>query len=258
MGHTLTRSRKLLDDITIENGPVPLLGEFFLRAEAAARDRGVFLSFSSIGDFVAVNNRNRSTWRPLIPIFDPDVGGFASDNGFCILGRNRRGDVVATQAARLYCWPDRTFYDAATSLDLYYSDAPSARARGETCEVTARTTRNVSGRVVFSGGGWYHPDFRGCSLSVILPRISRALAFARWKTDVTVSMMAEAVVKGGVAERCGYTDVDWDVRLKNFAVGDLRLAFMSMRTDQLLGDLAAFSGTFGAQIDRPVDLRRAN
>ena len=75
---------------------------------------------------------------------------------------------------------------------------------------------------------------------------------------MTVSMMAEAVIKGGLAERCGYTHVDWDVRLKNFAVGDLRLAFVWMPTDQLLSDLRAFSGTFGAQIDGGVDLRRAN
>ena len=49
----------------------------------------------------------------------------------------------------------------------------------ETCNVTAEATKFVKGRVVFSGGGWYRPDYRKRWLSGILPRISRAYAYTR-------------------------------------------------------------------------------
>jgi hypothetical protein len=247
---------KLLNDIRIEHGPIQRLGRFFLEADRAARERGVFLSFSALDELVAVNKQNRDSWRPLIPIFDPHEGGFRPETGFCILGRNRDGEVVAAQAARLYFFDQTTFYDAATSLSLFYENPQAARARGESCVVTAQATRNISGRVVFSGGGWYRPDYRGRLLTCILPRIARACAFTRWKSDFTVSMMAEAVIKGGVAARCGYTNVDWDVIVRNFAIGDLRFAFVWMDTLQLLNDLDALSSC-APQVDGPVKQGRA-
>jgi hypothetical protein len=248
---------KLLSEIRIEHGPIQRLGRFFLEADRAARERDVFLSFCPLHELVAVNQQNRDTWRPLIPIFDPHEGGFRPETGFCILGRNRHGEVVAAQAARLYTFDETSFYDAATSLALFYSDTAAARSRGEVCAVSAQSARGVTGRVVFSGGGWYRPDYRGRLLSCILPRISRAYAFTRWDSDFTVSMMAEGVIKGGMASRCGYTNVDWDVTIRNFAIGDLRFAFVWMTAEQLLDDLDTFLGGFAAQIDGPIEQRRA-
>lgn len=250
------RSR-LLEDIVIQHGPVQQLGRFFLEADLAARDRGVFLSFCPLHELVSVNRENRDSWRPLIPIFDPDQDGFKTETGFCILGRNRQGKVVAAQAARLYQLDRMSFHDAATSLDLFYEDPAAARARGESCTVTAQAARAIRGRVVFSGAGWYHPDFRGQLLSCILPRISRVYAFARWNSEFTVSMMAEGVIRGGMAARCGYNNVDWDVTIRNFAIGDLRFAFVWMSTTELLEDVEAFLRGDVAQVDGLVEQRSA-
>jgi hypothetical protein len=60
------------------------LGRFFLEADRAARDRGVFLSFRPLHGLVAVNRENRDSWRPLIPIFDGDKGGFKPETGYVI------------------------------------------------------------------------------------------------------------------------------------------------------------------------------
>lgn len=253
----LPGGNEFLTALKLDHGPISRLGHFFLKADNAARDRGISLAFGTPDEFAQVNEQNRDSWRPLIPIFDPQTGGFSADNGFCILGRNQQGVVVATQAARFYLLGDKTFCDAATDLSLYYADAAAARARGESCHVTSQATRNIRGRVVFSGGGWYHPDYRGRLLSCILPRVSRAYAFSRWNSDFTVSMMAEGVITGGMAERCGYTNVDWDVSIRNFSVGDLRLAFVWMDTTQMLADLESFLGSFDAQVDRPVEQRSA-
>jgi len=246
---------KLLTDIRVEHGPIYRLGRFFMEADRAARERGVFLSFSAIDDLVALNKQNRDSWLPLIPIFDPDKGGFRPDCGFCILGRNAGGEIVAAQAARLYTLEQTTFYDAATDLSLFYQDPEAAHARGEVCTVTAKATHRITGRFVFSGAGWYRPDYRGRLLTCILPRISRAYAFTRWNSDYTVSMMAEAVIKRGVAARCGYTNVDWDVVIRNFAIGDLRFAFVWMDTPQLLADIDQFLVNCRAQVDGPVQTR---
>ncbi len=248
---------EFLTALKLDHGPISRLGYFFLKADTAARDRGISLSFGTPQEFARANEQNRDSWRPLISIFDPETGGFSEQNGFCILGRNRQGVVVATQAARFYDLDGTSFYDAASDLSLYFADPAAALAQGASCVVTSQATRNITGRVVFSGGGWYHPQYRGRLLSCILPRISRAYAFSRWNSDFTVSMMAEGVIKGGMAQRCGYTNIEWDVSIRNFSVGDLRLAFVWMDTLQMLADLETFLSSFDAQVDGTVEQRSA-
>ncbi|MGA7806676.1 MAG: hypothetical protein WCB02_18925, partial [Bradyrhizobium sp.] len=94
--------------------------------------------------------------------------------------------------------------------------------------------------VVFSGAGWYRPDFRGKGLATILPRISRAYAFTSWLTDFTISIFADAVLAGGMAERSGYTKVEpASVELLESPAGTLRAAFVSMATAENLADITA-------------------
>lgn len=248
----------LLSGLSIEHGPRDLLGRFFLQADTAARERGVHLSFGTFDELVEANASNTSSWHPLIPLFNPKNGGFSDDNAFCILGHNAQGEIVATQAARLYDWRDTSFHEEARSLRLFYEDPARLKQPTERCEITAESTKFVSGNVCFSGGGWYRRDFRKRELSTILPRISRALAFTRWNSDYTISIMAEKVIAGGMAERCGYTNIDWDLNLYDSPVGTVRCAFVWMERAQLLSDLRAFSTSLGsAQVDAGVDERRA-
>ncbi len=247
--------RSLLDGVTLEFGPVDLLGRFFLIAEAAARERGVYLSFAKLSDLVEVNRRNSDSWRPLLPIFDPAYGATNDDNSFAIIGRNKSGDVVATQAARLFPWPQTNFAEEAASLRLFYADPERQRLPAERIDVTAASARRVTGRVVFSGGVWFHPDYRGRMLTAILPRISRALAFTRWYTDFTMTIMAEKIVNSGVAQRCGYTEIGWDVTLQQTRTGTVRCALLTMAAAQMLEDLGGFAEQIGAQVDRRVDNR---
>ncbi len=90
-----------LTEVTVEHGPAALLGRFFLSAETAARAQGVTVSFAGYDDLLAINEQNRDTWRPLVPMFHPRYNSFTRDNSIVLLGRNAQGDVVATQAARL-------------------------------------------------------------------------------------------------------------------------------------------------------------
>jgi hypothetical protein len=224
--------------LEISHGPPGLLGRFFLWADNAVRNRGVTLHFTTFDELAAVNKANSDTWRPLFPIFDPVIGGANPQTGFAIIGRNANGEVVAAQGARIYDWSGTTLYDEAVSLRMLYQDADAARARGDKCAITAPSSKTISGRVAFSGAGWYRPDFRGKDLGTLLPRISRAYAFTRCETDYTISIMAAGVVAGGFADRCGYTKIAHDaVDALVTPMGVLRGALVWMETAELLSDI---------------------
>jgi hypothetical protein len=224
--------------LKITHGPVGLLGRFFLMADTAAREQGVTLYFASLQDLVDVNRANSDSWRPLVPLFDPVLGGITAETGFAILGRDKDGQVVATQAARFYDWTNTTLLEEARSLRMFYADPEAAVARGDRCDVTTPVAAAIAGRVVFSGAGWYRRDYRGKGLARILPRISRAYAFTRWNGDFTISLMADAVVAGGMADRTGYTRIEPScVHLVASPLGALRCALVWMPRQEMIDDL---------------------
>ncbi|UPJ54342.1 hypothetical protein IVB30_28930 [Bradyrhizobium sp. 200] len=240
MQELLPKSGRLPAHLKIKYGPVGLLGRFFLWADTAARDRGVTLSFASFQDLIEANKANSDSWRPLVPVFDEALGGITPETGFVLIGRDRGGRVVATQAARIYDWSETTLMDEAVSLRMFYADPDAAFARGDRCEITTPVARKITGRVVFSGAVWYRRDFRGKDLATILPRISRAYAFTRWNSDFTIGMMADAVIAGGMAERVGYTKLEpSSVEFVVWPLGEMRCALGWMQPDELLSDLAA-------------------
>lgn len=254
----LDRPGRLLDQITVEHGPTGLLGRFFLKADAMAQERGLSLSLAPLAELIEVNRRNRATWKPLVPLFDPEVGGITPENGLAILGRNAAGEVVAAQGARFYDWSASDLATEFTSLRMHYADPQGSARPDETCRIFAPSAQRIRGRVVFSGAGWYRPDYRGQLLSMVLPRISRALAFTRWQSDYTISMMADGVVAGGMAKRCGYTEVEDGVELLNSPMAPRAHGFLVwMPAAQLLADLSWFLTEFPAQVDAAVEHRRA-
>lgn len=192
-----TACRRFLNDIEVKYGPSQIIGRVFLAADADARERGVILSFAPMHELVALNRANRDTWRPLLPIFDPECGHFDASSAFCVLGRNARGEVLLTQAARFFDWHDTCFNEEATSLRLFYHDPACRRRDGEAAEVTAPSARLISGK------------------PAITPRIARALALTRWDVAYTCTIMAQDVYSRGVARRAGYPNVEWAVHLKN-------------------------------------------
>jgi hypothetical protein len=230
----------LLSKLTIEHGPADLLDRFFCRADAEARARGVVLSFADMAELIEVNEQNRDSWLPLFPTYDVRCNTITPEEAFCILGRDQCGKVVAAHAGRLFNLRVSNFHDLAQSLRLMYEHPDKSKRPGETCEVTAKAARSIAGRVVFSGAAWYHPDYRGKQLSRIVPILSRAYAFTHWNMDYLVAMMSEGVVRGGMTERTGYTNIDWDIRVTNSPLGNVRFAFMWMEPPQLLEDIDNF------------------
>jgi hypothetical protein len=225
-------------NLKINHCPGILLGRFFLIADTAARERGVTLHFASLQELVDINRANSDSWLPLLPLFDPEVGGVTAETGFALLGRDKAGQVVATQAARFYDWTNSTLIEEARSLRMFYADTEAAIARGDRCEITTPAATATSGRVVFSGAGWYRRDYRGKGLARILPRISRAYAFTRWNTDFTISFMGDAVLAGGMADRTGYTKIEPScVDLAVSPLETLRCNLVWMPSQEMIADL---------------------
>jgi hypothetical protein len=239
MEEPVPTSGRLPANLKIKHGPPGLLGRFFLWADSAAQERGVKLYFASLQDLVVANKANSDSWRPLVPVFDPVLGGMRPEMGVVLIGRDKHEQVVASHAARFYEW-STSLEDEAASLRMFYADPAAAFARGDRCEIATPVAKNITGRVIFSGAAWYRPDFRGRGLGGILPRITRAYALTHWNTDFTIAMMGDAIFAGGMAERSGYTKVaPSSVDLVASPLGTLRCALTWMQPDELLADLAA-------------------
>jgi hypothetical protein len=251
--------RQLLTDITVDHGPVDVLGRFFILADAAARERGVTLSFGTFDELLEINAANRDSWKPVTSMYDVRYcpQGLAPENAFCIFGRNAEGRVVATQAARIYRLDQASFHEEATSLRMFYDDPVREKAPDESCEVTAPIAKSLRGAILVGGAAWYRPDYRGRQLSAILPRISRAFAYTKWRTDWTTTLMMEGPMKGNVWQSSGYTEFQWDLRLFNAPNGNPRCAICWMPPEQLISDLRQQLEDLGAQVDPGVAQRRA-
>ena len=248
---------KLITDITVEHGPVDLLGRFFLKADTAARQRGVTLSFGTFEELLQVNAKNRSSWATITTMYDYRFcpRGLAPERALCLLGRDARGEVVATHAARVYFLDEESLYDQAVSSRIFYDEPERMKAPNERCEVTASIARSMRGRLLINGAVWYHPAYRKRQLSIIIPRISRAYALTRWKIDHSMGLMMEGPTKGGVIDSLGYPHREWDLRLINAPNGSPRCCLAWMHADELVQDLRQFLTGFDAKVDVGVDER---
>lgn len=137
-------------ELTITHGPRDLLVDFFETAVWAANARGISLMQGTFQELQAINHLNQETWFPLFPTYDPDIGGADETNGMCLFGRNGAGDVVATQAVRIFDCRNSTFANEAATLRMFYADPQRQRQPDETCTAT---TVAVSLFAVLSGTG---------------------------------------------------------------------------------------------------------
>jgi hypothetical protein len=242
----------LLDNIKVQYGPIDVIGRFLLLGEEEALRRGISLSLATFDELLQVNERNSDSWKPLVGVFDPRLGMLQPQCSYCILGRNHLGEVVSAQAARLYDWPTTNFHDEASSLKFIYKDPDKDKRPGEAIRVTAKEAKSISGRVVFSGAGWYHPDYRGTGLSTVLPRVSRACALTLWDPDYVMTLMAAAVFRGGFAQRGGFTRADSCVQWTNSALGNVDFVLVWMTGAEAIADLSAASASLVSRDHRQV------
>lgn len=236
---TLTR---LPEQITVQHGPREQLARFFLAADKAARDRGVTLSLSTDFEMLReVNARNNGSWHGLAPAFDCAHGGINKSNGFWIMGRDSDGNIVTTQAARFFDLGDETLANYLSTLRLFYPNPEKQKRDGEICIVTAPSAQRIKSKIVFSGSGWVHPDYRRRHMMLILPRISRALALTQWDIGHTISLVSMKLVENGVATAYGYRNIEPGIEWLNSSVSaSYHGALVWMERREQLADMNRF------------------
>jgi hypothetical protein len=154
------------------------------------------------------------------------------------VGEAANGEVVATLAACLYNWHGTTFTAETEALRLMYANPAQHALEGEAWRVSACAGKGIEGNVAYSGAAWYHPNVRGCGLFETLPRVSRSLAHALWRSDCTVSISSKTLIDKGVTKRVGYTNLEMSVFATNSRIGTMTLGLVWSKTDEMLADLA--------------------
>lgn len=240
----------------IDFGPARLLSRTLHNTERALEDLGIRLRMSSLKDLLNINAENRGSWLSLFPVYDPRYWPCDSANTYCIVGIDNAGKPVTTVAARFYHWPNTTMTQEAEALRLFYGDVDRFAQPGETCRVSAAAMQHIRGRVALIGGFWIHPDWRGGhDIPLLMGYVSQAYSIAKWDIDICAYLMADGVYSRGLAEKCGWRNVDWAVDMRNCRLAEqLRLAFIWQTRDEVIDHVAPISMTGRTQVDAGIVL----
>lgn len=254
---SLLTNKAFLENLRIDNEPVGLLGRYFAQIAEVATGIGIGLSVEPITTLTQLNTTNRESWRPLIPAFDPELNNLDETNSFCLIAYNEAGEPVASGACRLYLWVATDYLSELESLRMFYAEPEVSAAACEACMVSAKRARDVTGRAVYAGAAWCHPNVRGKSLSSIIPRTSKALALAKWDFDHMVGLMLEETMKRGLAQRFGYMDPEMGARIVDKSGAERDFAVLSMSRADVVEHVRQYSTGEGSQVDAVIDRRLA-
>jgi hypothetical protein len=226
---------RLPDALTIKHGPARLLARFVLEGDKAARGIGVRLRLRhDFGELVYVNKHAavRRSWHPLMDIFNPEYSDLLPENSYWISGEDEHGEIVLTQAGRIYYWPDTNLEQEARLM--FYG----GRDKGQGCVVTAADAKLMTGVVFYGGSGWVRPDFRGKRLMRLVPRLGRAYALSRWPVDWGISFVLPSLVDNGIAAGYGYKRASYSIYFPGSVLGDVNVVLVSVSASQAYADFA--------------------
>jgi hypothetical protein len=230
----------LLEQLTIVHGPYELLHSYFSIADEIVREAGITIRIHS--DFrrlVELNRRHQASWTPMSPMFDPSVSRLRLDTAFWCEAVDARGQTVGTHAQRLFVWPNTTLEDEVKALRVFYADPAPHIAAGEHVTVTAPIAKRITGRSIYGGALWTHPDWRQRGLTKILRRISRAYAYTRWAPDYIWAFIEPKIVAMGIPQATGPFIAEDGIRLKLAFRGEFISYIMWMTPETMLDDLQA-------------------
>jgi hypothetical protein len=217
---------RLPDALTVKHGPARLLSRFVLEGDKAARQMGLRLRLRhDFGELLYLNEREvaHGNWFKLVNMYNPAYCELSPENSYWISGENEEGDIVLTQAGRIYYWPETSLAEEAHSM--FYA----GHGEGQLCNVTAQAAGRIGGVVFCAGSHWIRPDFRGHQLSHLLARLGRAYAMSRWPVDWAIALVAPVLIEKGVSAGYGYKHASRSIFYPASPWGDLEvvLAYLS-------------------------------
>jgi hypothetical protein len=248
---------RLLDALTIKHGPAHLLAKFVLEGDKAARQMGIRLRLRyDFAELLFMNKQQiaRGNWYRLPDNFNPEYSALSPENSYWISGEDESGEIVLTQAGRIYYWPESTLEQEVRMM--FYA----GHEGGQGCTVTAPAAKSITGVVFCAGSHWIRPDFRGRRLSHLLARLGRAYAVSRWPVDWGMALVAPVLVEKGVAEGYGYKHGSRSIFFPASPWGDLEFVVSYLTAPEAYRDLADFlagglSGSEENEFDSDFEVR---
>ena len=160
------------------------------------------------------------------------------EDAYWVEAVDRAGNTVATQATKLFDWRETNLADEIRSLRPFFADPAPHLAEGSRIDFKDQGAHAVSGIVVAGGAVWVHPHYRRTGVALVVPKISRAHAYARWPIAGNWAVMEPKTLAQGFAEEHRLSIVGslvfhlraWRVDLPCYALWTLRTT--------ALGDLA--------------------
>ena len=228
---------RLPDALTIKHGPAPLLAKFVLEGDKAARRIGIRLRLRyDFAELLFINKRQiaRGSWYRLPDNFNPEYSDLCPENSYWISGEDDSGEIVATQAGRIYYWPQSTLEEEARMM--FYA----GHDEGQRCAITAPAAKSITGVVFCAGSHWIRPDFRGRRFSHLVARLGRAYAVSRWPVDWGMALVSPALVEKGVAAGYGYKHASRSIFFPASPWGDLEFVLSYLTAPEAYADLASF------------------
>ena len=188
-----------------QGGDRRLLASIDFFTEKVAR-YGIKVSLET--DFHQFKALHRMTGkRPLTPNFDPDTSFLLDSDGFWMMGWDRSGQIVMTQAARLYDCQAMSVADLHQSLHAFYTMPARHAEQGETCRSQALAAHSIRGHVCYHGELWLAPAYRGLCLTDPLAKLLMVIVLFRWAPDYLFGMAQPGICTKGVAARYGYRNM---------------------------------------------------
>lgn len=140
--------------------------------------------------------------------FDHEKFDLKSSHAFWLTGRNDRGELIHTQAAKKVPLGGKTL---AGHLLTGFRDFPPPLPGVDLKRSRFRATpgaHRIAGQVVYHGEVWMAPpdkgNYRGVGLSTVLARTGLLEVMRRWDPDYVYGFMLRKVAFKGFAERMGY------------------------------------------------------
>jgi hypothetical protein len=225
---------RLPDALTIKHGPARLLSRFILAADKAARRKGILLRIRHDFDELVRINENysaRGLWYPLVDAFNPHRMELTPQNSFWLSGETADGEIVVTNACRIYNWLGTNLAEQARAL--WYGED-----QGQPCIVTADAAERIGGVVAWGGASWVRPDYRGQHLSHLVPRVLKAYACARWPIEWSICYIGVKNVSRGLAASYGHKNLSFSITYPGSALGEMALAYTPV--NDFYAELASF------------------
>lgn len=216
-------------------------GPVIERAAALGAKYGLAFSVSrDFNELLAINERNRQSWDPLVPQYHPGYSSALAASAFWIKGTDRTGKIVTVRAVRRIDLPaGRTLHDALTDLTFFYDD-PTAASPGERVQSVALLPRAVSGSFTFGGATWTHPSARRLGMATLISPIVRAVAQDLWALPLHLAFVEDAPVMRTVV---GVENIECGIRWSGSYVAPLiNFSVVWWRRAQIIDVLTRFIG----------------